>query len=180
METKIDYKLKRSLRARYMRISVSCDAGVVVTVPWFMPQNKFESFIFQKSQWILNKLKFVEKYKNRPRLKSSRTEYKLLRTQAYSLVKEKVEYWNKFYDFSYNRVTIRNQKTRWGSCSRQRNLNFNYKIVHLESKLLDYLVVHELCHLREMNHSHNFWQLVSKTIPNYKQARKELRNIIIK
>ncbi len=176
----ITYKLRRSKRARLMRISVSCDAGVVVTVPWFMPQNRLEDFIYKKSSWILEKLKFISKYKDRPRLQASASEYRQLKFQARVLAEEKVSYWNQFYGFSFNRISIKNQKTRWGSCSRKGNLNFHYKIVHLSPELLDYLIVHELCHLKEMNHSAGFWELVGRTIPDYKFLRKQLRNIILK
>jgi predicted metal-dependent hydrolase len=177
MNEKISYTLKRSKNARLMRISVSCDAGVVVTVPWFMPQNRFEEFLYKKSAWILEKIKFVSKYKNRPKLKTSVVEYRQLKAQALNLAQEKVKYWNQFYNFCYNRVSVKNQKTRWGSCSRKGNLNFNYKIVHLPEDQLNYLIVHELCHLKEMNHGRGFWELVGQTIPNYKVLRKELKNI---
>jgi predicted metal-dependent hydrolase len=163
-----------------MRISVSCDAGVVVTVPFGMEETRFEKFVKEKTNWILDKLKFFSKYKNRPKLKTSVAEYRLLKPQALSLAKQKVKYWNQFYNFGYNRVSVKNQKTRWGSCSRKGNLNFHYKIVHLPEDQLDYLIVHELCHLKEMNHSKNFWELVGRTIPKFKILRKELRNIILK
>lgn len=176
----ITYKLRRSKRARLMRISVSCDAGVVVTVPFFMEESRFENFIRAKANWILRKVKYVSRFKNLPRIKTSAVEYRKLKLQALNLAKEKVKYWNQFYNFSYNRVSVKNQKTRWGSCSRKGNLNFNYKIVHLPQDQLDYLIVHELCHLKEMNHGRGFWELVSKTIPDYKKLRKELKNIILK
>lgn len=176
----ITYKLKRSKRARLMRISVSCDAGVVVTVPWGMEESRFEKFIREKANWILQKLKYVSRFQNLPRIKTSAVEYRKLKLQALNLAKEKLKYWNQFYNFSYNRVSVKNQKTRWGSCSRKGNLNFNYKIVHLPEDQLDYLIVHELCHLKEMNHSRGFWELVGRTIPKFKILRKELRNIILK
>lgn len=93
------------------------------------------------------------------------------------LVHAKLAYWNQFYHFSYNRVSIRNQSTRWGSCSSKGNLNFNYRIVHLPERLADYLIVHELCHLGQMNHSANFWNLVAQTIPDYEQCRADLQKV---
>jgi predicted metal-dependent hydrolase len=179
IENLFSYNLKQSHRARLMRISVSCDAGVVVTVPFGMQESLFEKFIKQKAAWIVRKLKTVSRLKNLPRLTTSAVEYKALKFQALHLAKNKVEYWNNFYNFKYNRVSVKNQRTRWGSCSKKGNLNFNYKIVHLKPGLLDYLIVHELCHLKEMNHSRNFWDLVGRAIPEYKLARKELKNIII-
>jgi predicted metal-dependent hydrolase len=170
-------RIKRSKRVRLMRISVSCDAGVVVTVPFGIEVGRLETFIRAKANWILRKVKYVSKFKNLPRLKASKAEYRELKLQALNLAQEKVKYWNQFYNFTYNRVSVKNQKTRWGSCSRKGNLNFNYKIVHLTSAQLDYLIVHELCHLKEMNHGRGFWELVGQTIPNYKTLRKELKNI---
>jgi len=86
-----------------------------------------------------------------------------------------LEYFNTFYNFKWGRVTIRNQKTRWGSCSKKGNLNFNYKIALLKPSQADYIIVHELCHLKEFNHGKNFWSLVAQTIPDYKEVRSSLR-----
>jgi predicted metal-dependent hydrolase len=82
-----------------------------------------------------------------------------------------------FYNFSYNKVFIKNQRTRWGSCSSNRNLNFNYRIINLAPELQDYLIVHELCHLQEFNHGQAFWNLVGLQIPNYKVVRTQLKGI---
>lgn len=78
--------------------------------------------------------------------------------------------------FQFNRISIRNQKTRWGSCSSNKNLNFNYKIVFLPYELAEYLVVHELCHLIHFNHSKDFWNLVENYCPDYRIHQKILRN----
>ena len=102
------------------------------------------------------------------------------REQARRFVKNRIEYFNNFYNFKINRIAIKNQTTRWGSCSSKGNLNFNYKIIYLRPALADYLIVHELCHLGELNHSKNFWALVSKTIPDYIEVNKELRRTPVK
>lgn len=107
--------------------------------------------------------------------KGSKSEYLKYKDQALILVKNKLEHFNKFYNFKYNKVTIRNQSTRWGSCSRRGNINFNYKLALLPESLTDYVVVHELCHIGEFNHSKDFWDLVAKTVPDYKERRQELR-----
>ena len=91
------------------------------------------------------------------------------------LVKQKLEQFNQHYNFKWGRVSIKNAKTRWGSCSQKGNLNFNYKIVFLPPALVDYLIVHELCHLKEFNHSPAFWQLVAQTIHNYLRFRQKLK-----
>ena len=98
---------------------------------------------------------------------------------ARELVKERLAYFNQFYGFSLQRLAIRNQRTRWGSCSKKGNLNFNYRILFLPPALADYLIVHELCHLKEFNHSARFWALVQQMIPEYKTTRRALRNIAV-
>ena len=90
---------------------------------------------------------------------------------------DRLAHFNQFYNLTYARVAIRNQRTRWGSCSQKGNLNFHYKIALLPEHLRDYVIVHELCHLAQMNHSAKFWQLVAQTIPNHTLARKELRAV---
>lgn len=108
----------------------------------------------------------------------SKKEFAIHREAARALVFHKLNQWNQIYNLSYNKVFIRNQRSRWGSCSTKKNLNFNYKVVHLPPHLVDYLIVHELCHLQEMNHGPKFWDLVARTIPDYKKCRAELRRVI--
>lgn len=98
------------------------------------------------------------------------------RSQARVFVLARLEYWNLFYNFTYNRLTIKAHKRRWGSCSRLKNLNFNYKIIFLPWPLADYIIVHELCHLQELNHSAKFWQLVARVMPDYPARRRGLRS----
>ncbi len=102
------------------------------------------------------------------------------RDLARKLVISRLEYFNQFYNLKYSKVFIRNQKTRWGSCSSKGNLNFSYKIIYLAPEAQDYLIVHELCHLQEFNHSKSFWDLVSLQIPRYKEISKKLRYTQIK
>lgn len=102
------------------------------------------------------------------------------RERARLLVENRLSVLNKVYNFTINRIAIKNTKTRWGSCSSKGNLNFNYKIIYLSPVFADYLIVHELCHLGEMNHSRKFWALVSKIVPNYNIIDKELKRIYIR
>ncbi|PIZ71648.1 hypothetical protein COY07_04550 [Candidatus Peregrinibacteria bacterium CG_4_10_14_0_2_um_filter_43_11] len=98
-----------------------------------------------------------------------------LKHKAGEVIHDRLEFWNEHYQLEYKRVTFRNQKTRWGSCSRQKNLNFNWRLAMAPIEVIDYVVVHELCHLRQMNHSPRFWALVAQTIPEHKKWRKWLR-----
>ena len=102
------------------------------------------------------------------------------REQARTLVENRLSHFNKMYNFKINRIAIKNTKTRWGSCSSKGNLNFNYKIIYLKPEFADYLIVHELCHLGEMNHSRRFWNLVLKTIPDYAKINKQLKRTSIR
>ncbi len=84
---------------------------------------------------------------------------------------------NQYYQLPIRKVFIKNLKSRWGSCSERGNLNFNYKLVFLPSELVDYVIVHELCHLREFNHSPKFWCAVAEVLPNHRSLRQALRTI---
>lgn len=161
-----------------MRIAVFADSSVVVTLPFGFAREAAENYFKEKFNWVLKSLNYFKKYKHQPLIKSGRREYLKHKILALSLAKVKVEQWNKIYSFNYHRVNIKNQKTRWGSCSKKGNLNFNYKIVHLPETALDYLVIHELCHLKEFNHSQNFWALVAQAVPDYKKQRQALREFI--
>ena len=97
------------------------------------------------------------------------------RENAREITAERIKYFSNTHGFECNRVSIRNQKTRWGSCSTKGNLNFNYKILFLEPEMRDYIIVHELCHLKEFNHSRKFWMLVEKILPDYLEIKKELK-----
>ena len=116
--------------------------------------------------------------------KASRENYLAHKEAARAMVMERLEFYGNFYkaaghDFKFGRVSIRNQRTRWGSCSRRGdrpgNLNFNYRVALLPAELCDYVVVHELCHLGEFNHSRKFWELVALACPDYAEIRAELK-----
>jgi predicted metal-dependent hydrolase len=133
-----------------------------------------EKLIAQKSDWIRDQ---VEKLKKHPRPYSfigTPAELKKFKSSAMRLAKDRLQYFNQFYGFTWTSVGVRNQKTRWGSCSSAGRLNFSYKICLLPPHLADYIIVHELCHLGEMNHSKKFWALVARALPEYRQLKHEL------
>jgi predicted metal-dependent hydrolase len=172
----INYEVKKSARARRLRLSIYCDGTCLVTVPRKMSFERAKDFIFENAQWVLDKLDIMKKISDNPLfLKSSQEEYLRYRKEAQNFAQEKAEHFNQFYGFKFNRISIRRQKTRWGSCSRKGNLSFNYKILLIPEKFADYIIVHELCHLKEFNHSEKFWKLVEKTIPGYRGIVREMR-----
>ena len=172
---KIEYTHKVSSRARNLRLAVYGGGELVVSSPRFLSDKYIERFIIEKTEWVINKIAKFKDVPKRTPLKERRRHYKEYKEKARVLVENRLEYFNQFYNFKYNNICIRNQKTRWGSCSKKGNLNFNYKIALLPEKHADYIVVHELCHLGQFNHSSKFWDLVAKCVPDYKQIRKEMK-----
>ena len=115
--------------------------------------------------------------KKRARATSVTKHYVVHKESARALIHERLAHWNQYYNLQYNRVAIRNQRRCWGSCTSLRNLNFSYKILFLPAHLQDYIIVHELCHLQELNHGRDFWNLVAQQVPEYKSHMAELREI---
>lgn len=120
---------------------------------------------------------FTKKIRRHRPNQAERAHYETHREFARQEITARVQYWNQLYGFTYNRIAIKNHRSRWGSCSSLGNLNFNYKLVLLPSHLFDYVVVHELCHLQELHHGQRFWDTVAHTLPHYQQLVTELRTI---
>jgi len=169
------YSTRRSKRAKKIRLVVQGDGAVYVVAPYRLGVRWVDRFIATKKKWILSKLKSLKKQVVTSSSHYSRTDYVMYKEAARKLVNERLQYFNSVYGYRFNRVSIKNQKTRWGSCSSNGNLNFNYKILFLPEKIRDYIIVHELCHLQELNHSKDFWNLVSVAFPDYKQVKNDLR-----
>lgn len=165
----MDIKIIRSNR-KTIAIEVTRDGEVVVRAPWLVPKKRLEQFVIEKNGWIQKTLKRVSQ--------KPRTDYdeQQLKALAEKIIPKRVEYFADIIGVDYKNITIRRQKTRWGSCSAKGNLNFNCMLVTLPPELLDYVVVHELCHRKQMNHSAAFWQEVSRVLPDYKQLRTQLKN----
>ncbi len=169
----ISYTLKRHPRSKGVRMSVSGERALTVTAPAWLPNYFIERALKEKEEWILKTLAHFSL--SRFDLDNGVALYKKYKEDARELVSRRLEYFNGMYDLSWNRISIRNQKTRWGSCSKKKNLNFHYKLALIPEPLADYVVVHELCHLKEFNHSKKFWELVALAIPDHQARRKELR-----
>jgi len=179
MKPDFSYIIKTVRRSRHLRLAVHHDGRVIITKPYFMSRAAAESFLLSKIDWVNAKL---ERFRNMPVPLSRphrRQDYLQHKEAARALVVRRLEYFNRFYNFKYQRISIRDQKTRWGSCSRTGNLNFSYRILELSPDAADYIIVHELCHLKEFNHSVRFWALVAKTVPDYVKLRRELRGRVV-
>ena len=170
-----EYELKRSARARGVRITVLVGGKVVVTAPLGMAVSFVERFLAQKAAWIAKAVARQSKHVASVLPRATRSHYLAHKEAARSLVQERIAVLNAAYGFRFTRVAIRNQRRLWGSCSKSGGLNFNYRVLFLPPELADYIIVHELCHLKEMNHSARFWELVSRAIPNPKHIRKQFR-----
>lgn len=175
LDQKVEYTLRKSDRARRIRFAVYGGGKFVVTAPRVFSETALEKFMREKADWIVRKIAELKNSKTRMFFPEDRHAYLTHRQTALDLVRRRLEYFNGIYNFTFNKVRIKSQRTCWGSCSAKGNLNFNYKLAFLPEKISDYVVVHELCHLEELNHSRKFWDLVEKTIPDYSDIRKELR-----
>ena len=160
-------------------IQVNSDLSVTVRAPRSASEKDIEEILKRKEAWISKHIEKIKKTKER--LEAESTE-KLTREKVIALAEEalkvipaRVEYFAKVIGVTYGKITIRNQKTRWGSCSSKGNLNFNCLLMLAPPEVLDYVVVHELCHRKQMNHSKAFWSEVEKVLPDYKEARKWLK-----
>ena len=172
-----EYTLRTHARAKHLRITVYPDQRVVVTVPSRIKisEKKLNEFLADKSDWVKKQLSVYQKAQPAGRNYDEKKSYAAYKDAALRLVERRILELNAHYGFYYKSIRITNTKTQWGSCSRDGVLSFNYRIAFLEQKHADYLIVHELCHLQEFNHSPRFWKLVEQTIPDYIQARKDMR-----
>ncbi len=174
---KIAFVIKSSRQSKHIRILVHADGRLVVTKPIRVAEKTALRFLEEKSAWVATCL---EKFKARPRpvvAIGGRSHFLEHRRHAAVFIKERVDFFRRFYDLQSGKISIRNQKTRWGSCSRDGNLSFNYRLAFLGPEEADYVIIHELCHLLEFNHSPAFWRLVSQASPDYRRLRRRLKSL---
>ena len=167
---KLDYTLFRSTR-KTISIQLSAGGEVVVRAPNRMPKRDISRFLEEKRDWIETHLRKLPEVQ--PKLTD--TELGALARQAKEVLPEIVARFAPLVGVDYGRVTIRAQRTRWGSCSARGNLNFNCLLMLTPDDVMEYVVVHELCHRKEMNHSARFWAEVERVIPSYRESRRWLK-----
>lgn len=161
-------------------IQVNSDLSVTIRVPRRATQRDIQRILKEKEAWILKHIEDIRQRKAEYELyapeRLTDNEIHELADKALKYIPERVAYFAKQIGVDYGNITIRNQKTRWGSCSSKGNLNFNCLLMMTPPEIIDYVVVHELCHRKEMNHSKAFWSEVEKVLPEYKAWVKWLKD----
>ena len=172
----------RIIRSSRRTISIQIDENLQLTVraPLRMPDSAVRKFIAEKTPWIEKNMRRMkerqEALKAEPEEVLTAEELRELAKEALQFIPERVSFYARIIGVNYGRITIRNQRTRWGSCSGAGNLNFNCLLMLTPPEIIDYVVVHELCHRLEMNHSPYFWAEVERVLPDYKKRRKWLKD----
>ena len=220
--TRIAYRIRKSLRAKNIRMTFEDGESLVVTLPSRRRLQDVESALFEHKKWILSKSKEILtigkspppfllhdgaqlpvldkvyplslSVKNQKKVRwhfqhntlnitapqltpsiISRGVVQWYRTMALLFLEDRIPFWSTEISVSSNNIRVKNQHTLWGSCSKRANLNFNWRILLLSKQAADYLIIHELSHLKELNHSPKFWLIVQKYCPEYKTFKAELK-----
>ena len=176
---KAQIRIIRSKR-KTVALEIRPDLSVLVRAPYWMADWQIRKFVDEKSDWLYAHLREMEQ---KQKLEAARPkaapltpgELQVLADEALRVIPERVRFYAPVVGVTYGRITIRNQRTRWGSCSAKGNLNFNWKLVLMPEEILDYVVVHELAHRLQMNHSTEFWDEVEKILPDYRKRRQWLK-----
>ena len=157
----INYEIRKSKLAKRIRVSVFMGRRIVLTLPVHVRYDLGKDFINNKKYWIGKQMNMVDISDYDSNIfEFSDKHYIENKQKCLDFCKKRVEEINKICNFEYNKIFVRKMKTQWGSCSSNKNLGFNYKIIFLPQKEMDSIIIHELCHLKEMNHSPRFWMAV--------------------
>ena len=165
---------ERSRRARHLNISVRPYKGVRVAIPDGLSYKKAEEFVHSRTDWIKKHLDRMKRLEREHDAKSG-TALDIDRAKAKRKLSRRLNYLSAKYGFTYNRVFIRNQRTRWGSCSHKDNISLNMKLIRLPDELIDYVILHELVHTRFKNHSKQFWDELDRILVNAKGIDAQLK-----
>ncbi|MFT5180006.1 MAG: putative metal-dependent hydrolase [Candidatus Paceibacteria bacterium] len=177
-KTLLSYELKKSKRAKRTNITMHPDGRMVVTIPWFATHLAAERLMKSKRDWILKNLKNILKRNIKMVPAIAKKDFSLYKNKALEVIQPRVNEICELHGFKYNKIFIKNHKSQWGSCSSLGNLNFNIKLMFLPDHLIEYIIIHEICHLVEQNHSNRFWDLVGKFV-DYKKCNRDLKEYVI-
>lgn len=165
-----DYTLIRSNR-KTVSIQVDVNCNITVRAPLRISQKEIDRILFDKKEW-LEKTIISQREKKREIKEYSKEEIELLRKKAKEIIPEKVEYYSRIMQVEPASVKINSAKKRYGSCSGTNNLNFSLYLMDMDERFIDYVVVHELAHIKHHNHSKDFYKLIEKYMPDYKERMK--------
>ena len=171
-----EYSVRRSAR-RSLRITITPDCQVVIKAPYSASSEQIRAFVTANNSWVVKNLaKARSVYRNMNSIKRlTDGELKDLKNRASVFIPDRVSYYSSIIGVSYGRITIRAQKTRWGSCSAKGNLNFNCLLMLAPPEVLDSVVVHELCHRKHLDHSKEFYEEVLSVFPDYRKWNEWLK-----
>lgn len=169
----MEYQWVRSNR-KTTAIQINEKGDIIVRSPYSVSRRKVEQMLREKQDWIEKHQKAIKERENSRRGMTEQERREGIE-RAKQILPARIQYYAKIMGVTYGRITLREQKTRWGSCSSKGNLNFNWKLALMPDEILDYVVVHELAHRMEMNHSDKFWKIVENVLPDYRERRKWLK-----
>lgn len=172
-----DYRIIKT-RRKTIGLEISPDLQITVRAPYHLSDVRIREFVESKQTWILKHLAIMQDRQAHDPIPAgviSDKELRHMTEEARIIIPERVKYFAQIIGVTYGQITIRHQKTRWGSCSSSGNLNFNCMLMATSPELIDYVVVHELCHRKQMNHSPLFWKEVEEILPDYRNLRSRLR-----
>lgn len=164
-------------RRKTLSLELTDDGRVLLRAPLRCPRRELEAFAERHRAWIERKLRESEERRRAlaavPKL--TEEELRALQKRGKQVFPARCAYYAPLLGVSWSRISVRKQRSKWGSCSAKGGLNFNCLLLLAPGRVLDYVVVHELCHRREMNHSQRFWALVGGLCPDYRESRRWLR-----
>ena len=165
-----EYKIIRSSR-KTVSIQVDSDCNITVRAPYRVSEKEIEKFVSDKKEW-LEKAVLKQMTRNKNKKEYTDEEIKLLREKAKSILPEKVKYYSSIMDVYPNSIKINSAKKRYGSCSGENNINFSLYLMDKDERFIDYVVVHELAHIKHHNHSKAFYGFIERFMPDYKERKK--------
>jgi len=167
----------KSQRAKHIRITIKADQTIILTIPRGQSADRAKQFLDSKISWIKKHQHRLSKLDN---LQTNLPQLKINEKEAVDILVSRLEEMAKIHNFKYARVAIRNQKTKWGSCSAKNNINLNINLARLPDELRDYVILHELVHTRFKNHSKKFWAELDKFVDGRaKELSKNLKKYLL-
>lgn len=170
----VTYTFKQYRQSKSIKVSMHKNSELKISAPTCVNQKKALDFLLEQKDWIERHLNNIENNPDRLNAPS----YHSHKFRAKRFIMNKVNEINRIYQYEFKSIRIKDNSRSWGSCSVNKILNFNYRLMFIPEDLAEYVVAHELCHLQEMNHSPDFWKLVEVVIPDYKEKRRGLKKIV--